>query len=185
MPMPLAFTETTGSIQSTCMPYNPLIWTYIVSAIQALSHMFVPEMPPYIAGVTHWESLHIFLCQYKGPWQFCYRIMCFVCCPILSVSVAYFFWPHWDRSVLNYGRHWVIIAFFEKYKLITEIFCEAWKRTLIMHTHCNKYPYQTLTLWKVMYMPLKINCKYCSLHLSKSQWNTIPAISWNFWRQAA
>lgn len=114
---------------------------YIVSAIQALSHIFVPEMPPYIAGVTHWESLHIFLCQYKSLWQFCYRIMFFVCCPILSVSVAYFFWPHWVRSVLNYGRHCVIIAFFEKYKLITEIFCEAWKRTLIMHIHCNKYPY--------------------------------------------
>ena len=28
MPMPLAFTETTGSIQSTCMPYKPLIWSY-------------------------------------------------------------------------------------------------------------------------------------------------------------
>lgn len=37
------------------LPYNPglIQWSYIVSFIQATSHMFVPQMPPYITGVPH------------------------------------------------------------------------------------------------------------------------------------
>jgi len=46
-------------------PYNPIMWSYIVSMIQASSHMFVPQLPPYITGVTHWEALSVFLCRYS------------------------------------------------------------------------------------------------------------------------
>ena len=45
-------------------PYNPIMWSYIVSFIQASSHMFVPQLPPFITGVTHWESVYIFLFRY-------------------------------------------------------------------------------------------------------------------------
>ena len=46
------------------IPYNPILWSYIVSLIQASSHMFVPQMPPFITGVTHWEGVYTFLCRY-------------------------------------------------------------------------------------------------------------------------
>ena len=42
-------------------PYNPIMWSYIMSFIQASSHIFVPQMPPFITGVTHWESVSFFL----------------------------------------------------------------------------------------------------------------------------
>ena len=45
-------------------PYNPIMWSYIVSFIQAASHMFVPQLPPFITGVTHWESVSVFLFRY-------------------------------------------------------------------------------------------------------------------------
>ena len=31
---------------------NPLIWSYIISFIQASSHMAVPQLPPYITGIN-------------------------------------------------------------------------------------------------------------------------------------
>jgi len=46
------------------IPYHPFIWMYIVSLIQAASHMVVPQMPPFITGVTHWEAMHVFLFRY-------------------------------------------------------------------------------------------------------------------------
>ena len=46
-------------------PYNPIMWSYIVSMIQASSHMFVPQLPPFITGVTHWEALSVFLFRYS------------------------------------------------------------------------------------------------------------------------
>ena len=46
------------------IPYNPIMWSYIVSIIQAGSHMFVPQLPPFITGVTHWEATTNFLFRY-------------------------------------------------------------------------------------------------------------------------
>ena len=46
------------------IPYNPIMWSYIVSIIQAGSHMFVPQLPPFITGVTHWEATTTFLFRY-------------------------------------------------------------------------------------------------------------------------
>ena len=127
------------------LPYNPLIWTYIVSAIQALSHMFVPQMPPYITGVTHWESLHVFLCQYKGPRKCCYVILSFVCCPILSVSVAYFSWPHLIGTEVFYIMAGIGYdhSFFAKYKLITE------KAELSGNPKCANFPCSADSLMNV------------------------------------
>lgn len=45
-------------------PYNPIMWSYVVSVIQASSHFLVPQLPPFITGVTHWESVHTFLCRF-------------------------------------------------------------------------------------------------------------------------
>ena len=45
-------------------PYNPIMWSYVVSLIQASSHMLVPQLPPFITGVTHWESLYVFLFRF-------------------------------------------------------------------------------------------------------------------------
>jgi len=49
---------------SVLNPYSPILWSYIVSFIQASSHMFVPQLPPFITGVTHWEALSVFLFRY-------------------------------------------------------------------------------------------------------------------------
>lgn len=104
------------------LPYNPIIWSYIVSVIQASSHMLVPQMPPYITGVTHWESLHHFLWHYNGPRQCCYKILALLCFPILSVSVAYFSWPHLIGTQVFYIMAGIGYnhSYFQKYKLVTE-----------------------------------------------------------------
>lgn len=35
---------------------NPLIWAYVSSFVESLSHLMVPQLPPYVTGVNHWES---------------------------------------------------------------------------------------------------------------------------------
>ncbi len=107
------------------LPYNPLLWSYIVSFIQATSHMFVPQMPPYITGVTHWESLSQFLWNCKGPCRqwcrgCCNKILALGCFPILSVGVAYFSWPHLIGTQVFYIMAGIGYdhSFFKKYKLV-------------------------------------------------------------------
>ena len=104
------------------LPYNPILLSYIVSIIQALSHMLVPEMPPYITGVTHWESIHVYLWRYNGRRQCCYKILAVCLFPILSVAVAYFSWPHLIGTQVFYIMAGIGYEhnYFKKYKLITE-----------------------------------------------------------------
>lgn len=124
------------------LPYNPLIWSYIVSFVQATSHFFVPQLPPYITGVTHWESIHVFLC---GKRHCCIKILGILCYPILSVGVAYFSWPHligievfYIMAGIGYDH-----PFFKKYKLVTE------KAELSGNPRCAHFPTTADTLMNV------------------------------------
>lgn len=141
------------------LPYNPIIWSYIVSVIQALSHMFVPELPPYITGVTHWESIYMFLFRYRGPRQCCYKIMGILCFPVLSVAVAYFSWPHLIGTEVFYIMAGIGYehSFFNKYKLITQ------KAELSGNPRCGYFPSSADTLMNVS-IPLRRYslCNYIS-----------------------
>lgn len=101
------------------LPYNPIVWSYIVSVIQASSHGGMPQLPPYITGVTHWESFHAFLYS-KGPIH--YKILAFLSFPVLSVSVAYFSWFHLIGTEVFYIMAGIGYnhSYFDKYKLITQ-----------------------------------------------------------------
>jgi hypothetical protein len=43
----------------TTLPTNPIIWTYVMSLIQATSHIGAPQLPPYITGTS--VSLNVML----------------------------------------------------------------------------------------------------------------------------
>ncbi|XP_071144153.1 uncharacterized protein [Mytilus edulis] len=80
---------------------NPFIWSYVISFIQAISHIAVPQMPPYITGVEHWESVRAYMYICKTPKNaksrakhICFVVLSVVLFLILSVSVAWFSWPH-------------------------------------------------------------------------------------------
>ncbi|VDI82422.1 Hypothetical predicted protein [Mytilus galloprovincialis] len=78
---------------------NPLIWSYIISFVQAYSHIYEQEIPPYISGAGHWESLHLYLWdrakkQESNVGRNIFRIAATFLFPVLSVSVAWFSWPH-------------------------------------------------------------------------------------------
>ncbi|KAK3597066.1 hypothetical protein CHS0354_022071 [Potamilus streckersoni] len=78
---------------------NPIIWSYLASIVQAGSHMCSPQLPPYITGVDHWESLPAFFCQKStSAEQFvkrlCFRFMAILSYPTLSTAVSWFSWPH-------------------------------------------------------------------------------------------
>lgn len=40
----------------TTLGTNPIMWSYIISFIQASSHMVVPQLPPYITGKVKQEK---------------------------------------------------------------------------------------------------------------------------------
>ncbi|XP_061171881.1 uncharacterized protein LOC133181379 [Saccostrea echinata] len=78
---------------------NPLIWSYGISFLQASSHMTESQIPAFITGVTHWESLHMFFLKRRKTLESrcknCgFVVLSLICFPFLSVSVAWFSWPH-------------------------------------------------------------------------------------------
>ena len=108
--------------------------------------MFVPQLPPYITGVNHWEAISVFLFR-KGGRACCYRILSFALFPILSVSVAYFSWPHLIGTEVFYimagigYRH----KYFKKYKLVTL------KAELTGDPKLSRYPKTAEELMQVTY----------------------------------
>ncbi|XP_065899514.1 uncharacterized protein [Dysidea avara] len=124
-------------------PYNPIMWSYIISFMQASSHMLVPQLPPFITGVTHWEAVSVFLCRQKGAKACCWKVLALACFPFTSVAVAWFSWPHLIGTEMFYimagigYKH----SYFKKYKLITQ------KAELSGDPNCSRFPdsYQDMT----------------------------------------
>ena len=141
--MPLGFIENTGLIRSIyhiTPSYGATLFLW-----SRHSHTFVPQMPPYITGVTHWENLHKFLWHYNGPRQCCFKILAMLVFPILSVSVAYFSWPHLIGTEVFYIMAGIGYdhSFFKKFKLITE------KAELSGNPRCAFFPESADTLMNV------------------------------------
>ncbi|KAL3837479.1 hypothetical protein ACJMK2_022833 [Sinanodonta woodiana] len=83
----------------TCLWANPIIGSYLASIAQAGSHMCSPQLPPYITGNDHWESLPVFFCQKSTSTEqlvkrLCFRLMAILSYPTLSTAVSWFSWPH-------------------------------------------------------------------------------------------
>ncbi|CAC5397300.1 unnamed protein product [Mytilus coruscus] len=106
---------------------NPLIWSYIISFVQAFSHGFEQEIPPNISGASHWESLHVFVChrskkQKSMVWSIIFFLAAILLFPVLSVSVAWFSWPHLIGTEIIYIMAGIGYRadFFEKFIRIAE-----------------------------------------------------------------
>ena len=135
-------------------PYHPILWSYVLAAVQASSHFFVPQLPPFITGLRHWEGVWVFLLnpdnkeELKGPKICLYRILSIVLFPVLCVSVAYFSWPHLIGTEVFYimagigYRH----KYFKKYKLVTK------KAELTGDPKLSRYPKTAEELMQVTYI---------------------------------
>ncbi|CAG2253296.1 unnamed protein product [Mytilus edulis] len=111
---------------------NPLIWSYIISLVQASSHGFEQEIPPEYSGASHWESLHVFLWheskngklkkQKSWFWSYFFTLAPIVTFLMLSVSVAWFSWPHLIGTEIIYIMAGIGYRadFFEKFIRIAE-----------------------------------------------------------------
>ncbi|XP_053402941.1 uncharacterized protein LOC128558118 [Mercenaria mercenaria] len=111
----------------TTIASNPILWSYIISFIQASSHLAVPQMPPYITGLHHWESMHAFFCKKyqtsERTWRGrLYIVAALLCFPLLSVAVAWFSWPHLIGTMVFYIMAGIGYqhSSFKKYRRVVE-----------------------------------------------------------------
>lgn len=69
---------------------NPLVLMYTSSFIESLSHIIVPQLPPYIVGVNHWyDTLDFF---FTGNKLFIFFSL--ISSVTFSPLVSYISWPH-------------------------------------------------------------------------------------------
>jgi len=69
---------------------NPLALMYLSSFVESLSHLIVPQLPPYIVGVNHWFDTLLFF--EKGNWFFLFLSM--ISSVTFAPLVSYISWPH-------------------------------------------------------------------------------------------
>jgi len=63
---------------------NPLIWAYISSLVESASHLLVPQLPPYITGVNHWESPLAFIQKGNVVFLLSALFSAFIFAPLVS-----------------------------------------------------------------------------------------------------
>jgi len=71
---------------------NPLVLMYTSSLIESLSHIIVPQLPPYIVGVNHWYDTLKFFTQ--GLSHKLYIFLSMISGFTFSPLVSYISWPH-------------------------------------------------------------------------------------------
>jgi len=76
---------------------NPLLWIYICSFCESCSHIIVPQLPPYITGVNHWETTLTFFFKFDR-YVFASTIAAFTFSPLVS----YISWPHLIGNMVLY-----------------------------------------------------------------------------------
>lgn len=125
-----------------CICLTTQLYGAISSLLSRLAHTFCSSIAPYITGVYHWESISQFLC---GKSHFIFKVLAVVCFPVLSVSVAYFSWPHLIGTEVFYIMAGIGYehSYFKKYKLVVE------KAELSGNPRVAQFPMSADTLMQV------------------------------------
>jgi len=155
----------------TTIRTNPIIYMYITSFIESLSHLIVPQLPPYITGFNHWESPLAFFAKARPIYIILSALSAFT----FSTFVSYISWPHLIGNMVLYqlfvtGYH---ETFYEPYKRMVQKACLTGNPALdkvpedfhdLIHgvpgnSGTPDHPYRVHPIWKLLYFHYKAEGK--------------------------